>query len=166
MQQKTNDLYAKGGCLGFKIRTSKTKEIRMNSKSRELKTVHEGAIEAVNGFIYLESKMHADRDSEHDVKRRLSKACRAFSMLKNVWKSKKLSRNTKIRIFKSDVLSVPLYGCESWTITTTISCMFEVFQNRCLWRILNIFWPNTISNVELHRKTSTSPIMTEIKRRR
>ena len=166
MQQKTNDLYAKGGCLGFKIRTSKTKEIRMNSKSRELKTVHEGAIEAVNDFIYLESKMHADRDSEHDVKRRLSKACRAFSMLKNVWKSKKLSRNTKIRIFKSNVLSVPLYGCESRTITTTISCMFEVFQNRCLWRILNIFWPNTISNVKLHRKTLTSPIMTEIKRRR
>ena len=44
--------------------------------------------------------------------------------------------------------------------------MLEVFQNRCLRRYLNIFWPNTISNIELHRKTSTSFIMTVIKRRR
>ena len=51
-------------------------------------------------------------------------------------------------------------------VTTTISRMLEVFQNRCLRRILNIFWPNTITNIELHRKMSTSLIMTDIKRRR
>ena len=89
-----------------------------------------------------------------------------FSMLKNVWKSKKLNSNTKIRIFKSNAPSVLLYGCESWKVTTTISRMLEVFQNRCLWRILNILWSNTILNVELHRKSSTSPIMTEMKRGR
>ena len=110
--------------------------------------------------------MQADGDSEPDVKRRISKASQAFSMLKNIWKSKKLSRNTKIRIFSSNVINVLLYRCESWKVTTTISCTSEVFQNRCLRRILNIFWPNTISNIELHRKTLTSSIMTEIKRRR
>ena len=51
-------------------------------------------------------------------------------------------------------------------VTTTINRMLEVFQNRCLRRILHTFWPNTISNIELHRKTLTSFIMTEIKRRR
>ena len=166
MQQKTNELSTKGASLGFKISTSKTKEMRMNSKSREPITVGEGTIEAVNDFIYLGSKMQADGDSEPDIKRRISKASQAFSMLKNVWKSKKLSHNTKIRIFKSNVLSVLLYGCESWKITTTISRLLEVFQNRCLRRILKIYWPNTISNVELHRKTSTSPIMSVIKWRR
>ena len=166
MQQKTNDLNANGGCLGFKTSTSKTKEMRMNSKSREPITVREGTIEAVNDFIYLGSKMQADGDSEPDVKRRISKASQAFSMLKNIWKSKKLTRNTKIRIFRSNFVSVLLYGCESWKVTTTISRMLEVFQNRCLRRILNIFWPNTISNIELHRKASTSSIMTEIKQRR
>ena len=128
--------------------------------------IREGAIEAVNDFIYLGAKMQADGDSEPDVKRRISKASQAFSMLKNIWKSKRLNRNTKIRIFRSNVVSVLLYGCESWKATTTISRMLEVFQNRCLRRILNIFWPNTISNIELHRKTSSSSIMTEIKRRR
>ena len=112
--------------------------------------------------------MQAYGDSEPDVKRRISKASQAFSMLKNIWKSKKLSRNTKIRIFRSNVVSVLLYGCESWKVTTSISRMLEVFQNRCLRRILNIFWTTTISNIELHWKTSTSSIMTEfkIKRRR
>ena len=130
MQQKTNNLNANGGCLGFKTSTSnlKTKEMRMNSKSREPITVCEGAIEAVNDFIYLGSKMQADGDSEPNVKRRISKASQAFSMLKNIWKSNKLSRNTKIRIFRSNVVSVLLYGCESWKVTTTISRMLEVFQ--------------------------------------
>ena len=81
--------------------------------------------------------MQADGDSEPDVKRRISKASQAFSILKNIWKSKKLSRNTKIRIFRSNVVSVLLYGCESWKVATTISRMLEVFQNRCLRRILN-----------------------------
>ena len=87
MQQKTNDLIANGGCLGFKTSTSKTKEMRMNSTSREPIPVREGAIEAVNNFIYLGSKMQADGDSEPDVKRRISKARSSFfRMLKNVWK--------------------------------------------------------------------------------
>ena len=110
--------------------------------------------------------MQADGDSVPDVKRRISKASQAFSMLKNIWKSKKLTRNTKIRIFRSNVVSVLLYGCELWKVTTTIIRMLEVFQNRCLRRILNLFWPNTISNIELHREALTSSIMTEIKQRR
>ena len=104
----------------------------MNSKSREPITVREGAIEAFNDFIYLGSKMQADGDSKPDVKRRISKGNQAFSMLKNIWKSKQFSHNTKIRIFRSNVVGVLLYGCESWKVTTTISRMLEVFQNRCL----------------------------------
>ena len=71
------------GFLDFKTSTSKTKEMRMNSKSREPITVREGAIEAVNDqLIYPGSKMQADGDLEPDVKRRISKASQAFSMLK------------------------------------------------------------------------------------
>ena len=67
MEQKTDDLNANGGCLGFKTSTSKTKEMRMNSKSREPITDREGAIEAINDFICLGSKMRAYGDSEPDV---------------------------------------------------------------------------------------------------
>ena len=77
-----NYLNANGGCLCFKTSTSKTKEMRMDSKSREPITVRDGTNEAVNDFIYLGSKMQADRDSKPDVKRRISKSIQALSMLK------------------------------------------------------------------------------------
>ena len=54
----------------------------MDSKSREPITVRDGTNEAVNDFIYLGSKMQADRDSKPDVKRRISKSIQALSMLK------------------------------------------------------------------------------------
>ena len=73
------------------------------------------------------------------------------------WKSKKSGQKTKIRLFKSNVLSILLYGSEYWKMTKTINHRLEVFQNRRLRKIFNIFWPNTISNAELHRRTSTQP---------
>ena len=76
------------------------------------------------------------------------------------------SKKTKIRIFKSNVLSVLLYAAESWKATKGICHMLEVFQNKCLRRILHIFWPNKITNAELHDRTGMLPISLEIKKRR
>ena len=73
---------------------------------------------------------------------------------------------TKIRIFKSNVLSILLYAAESWKVTKGICHMLEVFQNKCLKRILHIFWPNKISNAELHEQTGMLPISLEVKKRR
>ena len=87
--------------------------------------------------------------------------CRMF-----VWKSTKISTNTKTRIFKSIVLAVLLYGAEFWKVTNTITNSLDVFQTRCLRRILCNFWPNTISNKDLYRRTTTIPISEEIKKRR
>ena len=72
---------------------------------------------------------------------------------------------TKIRLFKNIVLNTLLYGAECWKMTKTISHKLDVFENRCLHRILNIFWPNTISNVQLHIRTTTKPITLEVKTR-
>ena len=80
---------------------------------------------------------------------RISKANQAFAMLRPIWRSTGLSIHTKIRIFKSNILSVLLYGSECWKSTTSIERKLEVFQNKCLRCILKIYWPNTISNEEL-----------------
>ena len=71
----------------------------MNSKSREPLIVRVGPAEAVNDFIYLPKCKRMEIQSEPDVKQRVSKASQVNSILKNVWKSKKFSRSTKIRIF-------------------------------------------------------------------
>ena len=144
----------------------KTKHMRMNSRTNEPIKLQGQNIEEVEEFTYLGSMMTADGSCEREIHARLSKAGQAFATLRNMWKSVKICHKTKIRLFKSNVLSILLYGSESWKMTKTINHRLEVFQNRCLRKILKIFWPNTISNVELHRRTSTQPITLEIKQRR
>ena len=62
--------------------------------------------------------------------------------------------------------SVLLYGSECWRVTKTDMCRVESFHNRCLRRICRIFWPNTISNIDLYTETGSRSIVAEIKRRR
>ena len=69
-------------------------------------------------------------------------------------------------IFKSNVLSVLLYGAESWKVTKNVCQELESFQNKCIRSILRIYWPNKISNYELRRKTCVRPVPLEVKQRR
>ncbi|VDO95649.1 unnamed protein product [Schistosoma margrebowiei] len=84
--------------------------------------------------------------SDSDVKARIGKARFAFLQLKNIWNSKQLSTNIKVRIFNINVKAVLLYGAETWRTTTTTIKKVQVFINSCLRKILNIHWPDTISN--------------------
>ena len=59
----------------------------------------------------------------------------------------------KIKIFRSNVLSILLYGAECWKTTVAIQQKVEVFQTKCLQHILKIYWPNTISNEKLRNRT-------------
>ena len=117
-------------------------------------------------FTYLGAKVSTDGNSESDIKARIRKARGAFAALKNIWKTNKISNRTKIRLFKSNVLSVLLYAAESWKLTKSICQMLEVFQNKCLRKILRIYWPNKISNTDLHERTGMQRISLEVKRRR
>ena len=95
--------------------------------------------------------------------------CKSQSGLRltqSTWKARNIRLKTKLRIFKSNVISTLLYGSESWKVTKTISNKLNVFQNRCLRRILQIYWPNTITNEELHWRAEIEPISTQVKRRR
>ena len=87
--------------------------MRMNHRSDVPITLHAKIVEEVKEFTYLGSKNTTDGDSESEIKARLSKAGQAFASLKNIWKSKKISLKTKLRFFKSNVLTTLLYGCES-----------------------------------------------------
>ena len=135
--------------------------MKINTKADEPITLDGTSTEEVNDFVYLGSKITTDGDSEVDVQ-----ATGAYAALRNIWRSSKISNHTKVRIFKSNVLGVLLYGAESWKVTNAITTRLDVFQTRCLRRILRIFWPNTISNEELYKRTNTIPLSPEIKRGR
>lgn len=99
--------------------------------------------------------MSKSRDAEEEMRARISKANQAFAALRNPCRAKNISTNT-------NVLSTLFSGAESWKMLKTISHKLKVFKNRCLRRILSIFWPNAISNFELHRTLSTQPITEEV----
>ncbi len=106
-------------------------------------------LEDVQEFVYLGSKMTADGDCDVEVNVRISKANQAFAMLKSVWRSTNLSLHTKIRIYKGNVLSVLLTGSQYYKTTVAVERKLEVFQNKCLRRILRVFWPENISNDDI-----------------
>lgn len=81
-------------------------------------------------------------------------------------KSTALNSRTKIKIFNSNVLSVLLYGSECWKTSLLIERKLEVFQTKSLIRILKIFWPNTISNEDLLKRTGMTTISEIIQARR
>jgi hypothetical protein len=79
------------------------------------------------------------------VGNRIGKADFAFVQLYPIWKNSNISRKTKLRIFSSNVKAVLLYGAETWKSNTVITRKLQTFINRCLRKILNIHWPEKIT---------------------
>ncbi|VDP47978.1 unnamed protein product [Schistosoma margrebowiei] len=77
-------------------------------------------LEDVKPFTYSGSIIDEHGGSDADMKARISKARAAYLQLKNIWKSKQLSTNTKIRIFNTNVKTLLLYGAETWRTTKAI----------------------------------------------
>jgi len=166
IQAKTHAVQSNAQKLGLNINAGKTKLMRINTKSNETVKMGSDSIEDVESFTYLGTKITKDGNSQNEITSRLSKARQTFSRLKHIWNSRRISLKTKIRLYRSNVLSVLLYGAESWKTTKTISSKLDIFQNKCLRKILHVFWPNTISNEQLLQRTGLEPISSTVNKRR
>ncbi|VDP19435.1 unnamed protein product [Schistosoma margrebowiei] len=116
--------------------------------------------------MYVGSIIDEEGGSDADVKASIGIAKIAFLQLENTWNSKQLSTNTKVRILNTNIKTVLLCGNETWRTTTAIIKKVQVCINSCLLKILNIHWPNTISNSLLWERTNQSPAEEDIKKRR
>ena len=123
-------------------------------------------LEEVTTFTYLGSIISVDGGTEEDVCSRIGKARTTFNILNKIWKTKNISLKTKLQIFNSNVKSTLLYSSETWKITNNILNKLQTFFNRCLRRLLGIFWPNTISNAKLWDLTNQDTIEIQIRRRK
>ena len=72
--------------------------------------------ETVPGFIFLHSKITADGDCSHEIKRRLLLGRKVMTNLDSILKSRDITLSTKVHLVKAMDFSVVMYGCESWTI--------------------------------------------------
>ncbi|VDO74767.1 unnamed protein product [Schistosoma margrebowiei] len=115
--------------------------------------------------ILVPSSMY--REDPMQMKRQglVKQARAAFLQLKNIWNSKQLSTNIKVRNFNTNVKTFLKYGAETSRTTATIIKYVQVFINNCLHRILNVRWPDTINNSLLWERTNQLPSEEEIRKR-
>ncbi len=166
MAEKTEIVAKTSSKIGLKINVSKTKILKINSNNNDPITVEGENLEVVEKFTYLGSVIDHQGGTTIDVQTRINKARFSFSQLNNIWNSGNISYKTKLRLFNSNVMSVLLYGSETWFLSTRSQSSLQVFINKSLRRILKIFWPNTISNVDLHRRAEILPVSDIIKTRK
>ena len=99
-------------------------------------------VEIVADFILRGSKITADGDCSHEIKRRLLLGRKVMTNLDSIWKSKDITLSTKVHIVKAMVFPVVMYRCESWTIKKTECWRIETLKLRCWRRLLRV--PQTV----------------------
>jgi len=104
--------------------------------------------------------------TEADIKARIRKPQAAFSTLNKICHSTTHSKQTKLRIFNTNVKAVLLYGCETWKNSKYIATELQVFINKSLRKILRIFWPDQKTNSELWKRTKQPRIDLQIRKRK
>ena len=90
-------------------------------------------VETVADFIFLGSKITADGDCSHELKRRLLLGRKVMTNLDSILKSRNISLPTKVCLVKAMVFPVVMYGCESWTVKKAERRRIDVFE-LCCWR--------------------------------
>ena len=97
-------------------------------------------VETVSNFIFLGSKITADGDCSHEIKRGLLLGRRVMINLDSILKSRDTTLPTKVHLVKVIVLPVVMYGCESWTVKKAECRIIDAFE---LWwwrRLLRVLW--------------------------
>ena len=112
-------------------------------------------METVTGFIFLGSKITADGDCCHEIKRRLLLETKATTNLDSMLKSRDISLPTKVRLVKAMVFPVVIYGCESWTIKKAEHQRIDAFELWCWRRLLRVPWTARRSNQSILKEIST-----------
>ena len=111
-------------------------------------------METVTDFIFLGSKITADGDCSHEIKRRLLLGTKAMTNLDSILKSRDITLPTKVRLVKGMVFPVVMYGCESWTIKKTEHQRTDASELWCWRRLLRVPWTARRSNQSILKEIS------------
>ena len=130
--------------VGLKLNIQKTKI--MASGPITSWQIDGETVETVSDFIFLASKITADDDCIHEIKRRLLLGRKVITNLDNIFKSRDSTLPTKVRLVKAMVFSVVMYGCESWTIKKGEHQRIDAFELWCWRRLLRVPWTARRSN--------------------
>ena len=106
-------------------------------------------VETVSDFIFLGSKITADGDCSHEIKRPLLLGRKVMTNLDSILKSRDTALSTKVRLVKATVFPVVMYGCESWTVKKAECRRTDAFELWCWRRLLSPLHCKEIQPVHL-----------------
>ena len=122
--------------VGLKLNIQKTKI--MASGPITSWEIDGGTVETVSDFIFLGSKIIADGDCSHEIKRRLLLGRKVMTNLDSILKSRDITLTTKVHLVKAMVFPVVMYGCESWAIKQAERRRIDAFELWCWRRLLRV----------------------------
>src|SRR5574337_1064799 len=138
--------------VGLKLDIQKTKI--MASGSITSWQIDGEPVETVADFIFLGSKITADADYSHEIKRRLLLGRKAMTNLDSIFKSRDITLPTKVRLVKAMVFPVVMYGFGSWTVKKAERRRIDAFELWCWRRLLRVPWTARRSNQSILKEIS------------
>ena len=138
--------------VGLKLNIQKTKI--MASGPITSWQIDGETVETVADFIFLVSKITADGNCSHEIKRRLLLGRKVMTNLDRIFKSRDITLPTKVRLVKAMVFPVVMYGCESWSVKKAEHQRIDAFELWCWRRLLRVPWIARRSNQSILKEIS------------
>ena len=135
--------------VGLKLNIQKTKIMASGPI-----TLWQTDVETVTDFILFGSKITADSDCNHEIKRHLLLGRKVMTNVDSILKSRDITLPTKIHLVKTMVFPIVMYGCKSWTIKKAKCWRIDAFELWCWWRLLRIPWAARRSNQSILKEIS------------
>ena len=111
-------------------------------------------VERVSDFIFWGSKITADRDRSHEIKRYLLPGRKIMTNLDSILQRRDITSSTKVHLVKAMVFPVVMYGCESWTVKKAEHRRIDAFEPWCWRRLLRVPWTARRSNQSILKEIS------------
>jgi len=138
--------------VGLKLNIQKTKI--MASGPITSWEIDGETVETVSDFIFGGSKITADGDCSHEIKRPLLLGRKVITNLDSIFKSRDITLSTKVCLVKAMVFPVVMYGCESWTVKKAERRKIDAFELWCWRRLLRVPWTAKRSNQSILKEIS------------
>ncbi|KAJ4441680.1 hypothetical protein ANN_11538 [Periplaneta americana] len=176
IRENTEILLEASKAIGLEVNPKKTKYMIMSCDQNILRNgnikIGDLSFEEVEKFKYLGATVTNINDTREEIKRRINMGNACYYSVEKLLSSSLLSKNLKVRIYKTVILPVILYGCETWTLTLREEHRLRVFENKVLRKIFGAErdevteeW-RKLHNAELHAFYSSPDIIRNIKSRR
>jgi len=159
--------------FGMEISTDKTKVMTNNPQGfTQGIFIQDKELKQVRQFKYLGAEI-SDGSSKAEICSRIAQANKAMGKLQYIWSSNRITLKIKLKLIKTLINSIFIYGCESWTLNAKLEKRIKAFEMKCFRKVLNISWRDHVTNQEVLDRINmavdllaSEDLLTTVKRRK